>query len=188
MTAKLHIARAPRGYRDSLRSYDVVVNGQVRAQLRRGEATTIEVDPGHVEIYIEVDWGRSRVVGMSLDPGAEAQLLCSPRTALTALYGITFGRNNYVRLEPAQSLEWENFSTQPPEFRHYAPLGMRKLLTRPLGLSLGFVLILLAAVGGWRLGLALGLWAAVLWDLAVMALVFLAIRERAVTRNERSSR
>jgi hypothetical protein len=101
MTARLHIERAPRGYVDRWRSYEVFVNGELRAELRRGETATIEVDSGPVEVFVKIDWCKSRVTQMNLDPGAEARLVCRSRHPLTALYGITFGRDNYVQLEPA---------------------------------------------------------------------------------------
>jgi len=99
MNSKLHIERSPRGYVDRWRSYDVVVNGKVRAQLRRGETATIEVEPGQLEVHIEIDWCRSQLALMNLDPGSEGQLLCRPRSLLTAFYGITFGRDTYIHLE-----------------------------------------------------------------------------------------
>jgi len=99
--AKVRISRTAGGYVDRWRSYEVIVNEEVRAKLLPGEATTIEVDAGQVDVFIGIDWCRSRAVRMDLPPGSEAQLLCRPRSLLTAFYGITFGRKNYVRLEPA---------------------------------------------------------------------------------------
>jgi hypothetical protein len=99
--AKLYIERTLHGYVDRWRSYEVIVNGKPRGELGRGEATMIEVDPGEVEMYMKIDWCRSRILRMTLDPGAEIRLLCRPRSIFTAFYGITFGRNNYVQLEHA---------------------------------------------------------------------------------------
>jgi len=62
---------------------------------------------------------------------------------------------------------------------------IHKSLTRRLGLVLGIVLILLAAVAGGFLGAALGRWVAVVWDLAVIALVILVMRQRAIMRDKR---
>jgi hypothetical protein len=101
MTSTLCIERPATGLRDRYRSYEVYVNGVKRAELARGEVARIEVEPGDVEVYITIDWCKSRAVGLAVDPGAEVRLRCRPRNLLSAIYGVTFGRNNYVRLEPA---------------------------------------------------------------------------------------
>lgn len=61
----------------------------------------IDVDPGEIEIFIRIDWCRSRVVRVTATDGAELRLRCRPRSLVTAFYGITFGRSNYVQLETA---------------------------------------------------------------------------------------
>jgi hypothetical protein len=99
--AKIHIARSNDGWVDRARAYDVVVNGEHRGKLRRGEYTEIDVEPGEQSVYLKIDWCRSRVLEFNLQEGAKAQLRCWPRGPLSALYGITIGRNNYMRLESA---------------------------------------------------------------------------------------
>jgi hypothetical protein len=102
VTAKLYLERAPGGWADSLRAYEVIVNEEKRAELRPGEKTTIEVDSGKVDVYLRLDSGRSRSITLNLEPGSEVRLFCQPRSALTALYRATLGRNNYMRLEVQQ--------------------------------------------------------------------------------------
>lgn len=99
MTATLLIERAPGGWADSLRAYEVIVNEEKRAELCRGEKRTIEVDPGQTEIYLKIDWCRSKIVHLSLGEGSEARLSCRPRLLFTVLYAVIFSRNNYMRLE-----------------------------------------------------------------------------------------
>jgi len=79
-----------------------MVNGVSRASLRRGEKEAIEVSPGELEVYLKIDWCRSRTVRVNLEPGSEARLRCRPRSLLAAPYGLTFGRKNYIRLDPEQ--------------------------------------------------------------------------------------
>lgn len=98
---KIHIERNRHGYVDRYRSYEVVVNGACQAELRRGESKTIEIDPGEVEIFVKIGWCRSRKLQLKVNLGSEARLVCRPRSVVTALYGLTFGRHDYVRLEPA---------------------------------------------------------------------------------------
>ena len=99
MTGRIVIERAPGGWADSLRAYEVIVNEEKRAELRSGEKKTIELDPGHIEVYLRIDSARSRKIAVQLESGTEVRLYCRPRSALTALYRATLGRRNYMRLE-----------------------------------------------------------------------------------------
>jgi hypothetical protein len=99
MTAFLYLERASNRWVDSLRAYEVIVNGEKRDEIREGEKKTIEVDPGRVEIFLKINWCKSRSVTLDLASDSQAQFYCRPRNPLTALYGVTFGRNNYMRLE-----------------------------------------------------------------------------------------
>lgn len=99
MTAKLHLERAPGGWADSLRAYEVIVNEEKRAELHPGEKITVEVSPGQVEIYLRLDSGRSRLIRLDAEPGSAVRLCARPRSAVTALYRATLGRRNYMRLE-----------------------------------------------------------------------------------------
>jgi hypothetical protein len=99
MTAYLQIERPDRGLRDRYRAYEVIVNGEKQAELWRGDKKRIEVEPGPTQIHVKIDWCRSRTVDLALKPGDETQLICRPRPLVTVIYGVTFGRNNYVRLE-----------------------------------------------------------------------------------------
>jgi hypothetical protein len=101
MNATLVLERPPGQWRDRYRSYEVIVNDQLRGELGRGEQRTFEVGAGEVEIYTKIDWCRSRKIRLNVNPGSEIRLVCQPRNMLTALYGITFGRNNYIRLNLA---------------------------------------------------------------------------------------
>lgn len=99
MTAWLHIERASRGFVDCFRAYEVIVDGELRDEIRFGEKRTIEVDSGQVEVFMRIDWCRSRIVRMSLEPGSEQRRFCRPRSLLTAFHGFTLGRENYIQVE-----------------------------------------------------------------------------------------
>jgi hypothetical protein len=99
MTGRLVVERASSGWVDRFRAYQIVVDGETRAEICRGEAQEVEVDPGEVEVFLRVDWCKSRAMRVQIAPGVEARLACRSRSVLTALYGITIGRDDYVRLE-----------------------------------------------------------------------------------------
>jgi len=99
MATELRFKRIRKGWVDRYRAYEVVVNGEVRAKIKRGEEVSVNVDPGHVEIHLRIDWCKSRLVELDLAPGNAAQVDCRPRTMLTAFYGVTLGRNSYIQLD-----------------------------------------------------------------------------------------
>jgi deferrochelatase/peroxidase EfeB len=99
MSGKVIIERAATGWVDRYRSYEVIVNGAKRADIWRGESTTISVEPGEAEIFLRIAWCRSRTAQVEVSSGDERRLACRPRSILTALYGITFGRDNYIRVD-----------------------------------------------------------------------------------------
>lgn len=99
--ATLRIERAPNGWTDKLRAYDVVVNEKKRAELGPGEHRDIGIEAGQVVVYLTLDSARSRAITLDVKAGEEVRLRCRPRSALTALYRILFQRNNYMHLERA---------------------------------------------------------------------------------------
>lgn len=97
--ADLSIERDSRGWVDRYRSYKIVVNGDEVGSLKAGEEKVIGVDAGSAEVYLKIDWCRSRKILLDLDAESKVQLSCRPRTVLTAFYGVTFGRNDYIQIE-----------------------------------------------------------------------------------------
>lgn len=97
--ARLLVKRVSKSWVDRYRAYEIVVNGEVRAQIRRGEQVTVEVDPGQVDAHLRIDWCKSRPVKLNLALGQVALITCRPRSLFTALYGVTVGRNDYIQLD-----------------------------------------------------------------------------------------
>jgi len=98
-SAKIHIERASGGWVDRARAYDVIIDDEPCAKLVRGGCAEIEVEGGKHVVYLRLDWCRSLMLELNLEPGAETQLRCWPRSPLTVLYGMTFGRTDYMRLK-----------------------------------------------------------------------------------------
>ncbi len=102
-SGEVEITRIAEGWRDRARAYKVYVNGQRRDEIGRGETRVLEVEPGEAEIYLKIDWCRSRRVKVAVAPGAKVRLSCGPRGLLTGLYDITFGWRNYMWLQEGQA-------------------------------------------------------------------------------------
>lgn len=99
MSTQLHMERASAGYVDRYRAYKVIVNGEPKAELRRGDVKKIDVDPGEIEVYLKIDWCSSRKIRIALKTGETVRVCCRPRSLATAFYGLTFGRHDYVHLQ-----------------------------------------------------------------------------------------
>lgn len=112
--ALLQISRVEDGWGDRVRAYKIVVNGEQRETIKKGETKTIEVDPGEVEVFLKIDWCRSQKQRFEAQPGSEAKFSCGPGNPFTALWRTTVGRANYMWFEPGG-----------PES---APAGARQLL------------------------------------------------------------
>lgn len=100
MTAFLNIERSDDGWVDRYRAYEVIVNGQKRADLRRGEQRTIEVGSGQIVVVVKIDWCSSHPLTIAEpEAGSELRIHCRPSNLMAALYSMVFARDNYIRLE-----------------------------------------------------------------------------------------
>lgn len=97
--AKIHIERSSHGWVDRIRAYDVIIDDEPRGTLTRGKHAEIPLEAGEHAVYLRIDWCSSQIFRINLGPGDKANFRCRPRSVLTLLYGITFGRKNYIQLE-----------------------------------------------------------------------------------------
>jgi hypothetical protein len=98
MMAEIELKREM-GWVDRLRAYHVILDGSPIGEVRAGEAKHFEIEPGRHELELKIDWCRSRTVVLDLGAGSASVVRCRSRGPLTVLYGITFGRRDYIRLE-----------------------------------------------------------------------------------------
>jgi hypothetical protein len=100
MAARLDVERKAGGYTDRARAYKVLLDGTEVGRIKAGESYGADVPPGHHEVQIAIDWGRSPVVELDLAEGESARLHCQPNAnPLTVLWYTTFARKRYVALE-----------------------------------------------------------------------------------------
>jgi hypothetical protein len=95
--AMIHLARRP-AWADMLRSYQIFLDGEPVGSIRQGMSCAFQVHPGHHELYLTIDWCSSRHLSIYLAPGEKTTLICQGRNALFALYNISFGAHDYIRL------------------------------------------------------------------------------------------
>jgi hypothetical protein len=89
------------GFVDRLRAYHVLLDGDLIGEVRARETVRFDVDPGPHEFQLKIDWCCSPKVQLDLDAESSVRFRCSPRSLLTVFYGVTFGRNKYIKLEVA---------------------------------------------------------------------------------------
>jgi hypothetical protein len=88
----------PRGRRDRLRAYSVLVDSQESGSIRPGETLQLEVAAGPHSVQIAIDWARSPTLEIVVAGGETVLLRCAPNTAQSPLLGATLGRGKYVSL------------------------------------------------------------------------------------------
>jgi hypothetical protein len=96
---RLHRPSQDRGY-----SYDVMVDGQKRAQIGDDSTVQIGLTPGEHRVRLRVKWCGSREMPFTLAPGEILRMECRPKSRpLLALLYITIWRNDYIALETVTS-------------------------------------------------------------------------------------
>ena len=100
-TAKIVVRRPVEGYRDLIRAYQIRVDGRPVGKLKRGEEQIIDVSPGEHDVRMHIDWCSSPAVRIRVGPGETITLRTRPNPdAGPAIWAITFGRGQYIALEP----------------------------------------------------------------------------------------
>jgi hypothetical protein len=98
--AVIVVDRPKKGYRDMLRAYKVLVDGQVAGEVRRGQQIRIEVPAGQHEVQMAIDWTTSPSGPLNLAPGEQAVLVCRPGgSAATAGIDMIFNTDSWIALE-----------------------------------------------------------------------------------------
>jgi hypothetical protein len=96
--ATVVVVRPSGRYRDSLRPYKIVIDGQLADRIMAGGEVDLRVAPGAHSIRASIDWTGSEQV--EFDAVAGEQVRFDIRPAGSPLVGIlqVFGRHRYLRL------------------------------------------------------------------------------------------
>jgi hypothetical protein len=107
--AQIQVTRTTKSYPDPFRAYQVVIDGAVVGKVTRGETANIPVEPGHHEVWMRIDWCRSRAVAVDVTPSQTLRLECEPnaRVLLLPMY-LTVWRGRYVALRRAETRDMAN--------------------------------------------------------------------------------
>ena len=94
--AKIIVNRSSE-YENKIRKIKLEINGEINTLIKDGEEKIIEVEPGYYTVKAKIDWCTSNVVELNLAENSEVRLYLSSSSG-SALYKITFGRKNFLKL------------------------------------------------------------------------------------------
>ena len=98
--AEIKVHRRSGGYQDRLRAYRVMLDGKKVGSVVHGEVLAVSTTPGHHELYVALDWCRSKRLGVDLAENDVVDLACWPNAnPITAIFYGTIGRSRYIGLQ-----------------------------------------------------------------------------------------
>ena len=99
----IRITRARGPYRDSIRAYQVEIDGRRAGSVRPGETRDFPVVPGEHGVRVTVDWCSSPLRVVRLGDGQWTQFVCRPNGWFFEVWRIFVNPGDYIRLEQAQT-------------------------------------------------------------------------------------
>jgi hypothetical protein len=72
------LSRVPGGWRDRLRRYQVMIDGEQVAAIKHGQRVELPVTPGRHTVYLKISWAGSPKLEVDVGPGEAVSLECSP--------------------------------------------------------------------------------------------------------------
>jgi hypothetical protein len=93
------LRREARAWRDAIRSYAVLIDGNNVAKIRRGQIIEFPVASGKHKIFLKINWCSSPVIEVDAKPGEVINLFCSPGgTPTQALGQALTNTGSYIQL------------------------------------------------------------------------------------------
>lgn len=86
-------------YRDTVRAYQVKIDGQVAGRIKDGKQATFEVSPGIHQVRVRLMWLQSPAVEVRLEEGKEITLRTGPNGGLLQAWRIYFAPHTAMFLE-----------------------------------------------------------------------------------------
>lgn len=96
--ATVVFVRPPSRWRDRLRSYGLVIDGQPCGKIRSGSEVSVEVPPGRHVAQAHIDWTGSPELAFSAEPGELVRLKVEPAGGATQARGQVLGPTSWLLL------------------------------------------------------------------------------------------
>jgi hypothetical protein len=85
--SSIMVSRDRHGWRDRARSYDILIDDQHVAKIKRGQRVKLPVASGAQHVFMRVNWGTSESIQLEVSPGESIELFCTTgRSQLGAGY------------------------------------------------------------------------------------------------------
>lgn len=97
----IRILRERGHYRDSIRAYQVEIDGERVGSLRPGQAKDFPVTPGEHGVRLTLDWCSSPTRVVRLGEGQWTQFVCRPNGWFFEMWRTVVDTGNYIALEQA---------------------------------------------------------------------------------------
>lgn len=88
-------------HRDTVRAYQVKLDGQVIGRVKDGKQETFEVSPGAHQVRVRLMWLQSPPVDVHLGEGSEVRLRTGPNGGILQAWRIYFAPHTAMFLEEA---------------------------------------------------------------------------------------
>lgn len=87
-------------YMDRLRSYKVIIDGNLYAEIKSGETKHIDLNPGEHTIYLKIDWCRSNIVNFKVLENDTVEFNCGNSAqgwkSWFVIFYVIFLKNKYL--------------------------------------------------------------------------------------------
>lgn len=93
----IRLRRQQSGWRDLLRAYRILIDGQSVGLIRRGQVREITVAPGLHTIQLKIDWCNSQELPMDIKAGEAIGFTCAAGSALR-FWDPFVNTGNYIHL------------------------------------------------------------------------------------------
>ena len=92
------VIRRETAYRDRLRKYKVLIDGNEVGHISAGDEERFPVTTGEHELQLKIDWKGSPALGFTAQPGSEARFVCSGKGASRTLIDLFKKSEAWIQL------------------------------------------------------------------------------------------
>jgi hypothetical protein len=96
LTATLRVERAAAPWRDRLRPYRIVVDGETVGSVADGTTEEVSVAPGRHTLRLRIDWASSPEVEFVVADGEQVTLRCRPNGGARSAWRGVFSPHRYI--------------------------------------------------------------------------------------------
>lgn len=97
--AKLIINRSSE-FANKIRSIEIILNDEKIGEINDGESKEFDVESGNYNLVAKIDWCYSNITSFTIHDDATVRFNLSGRNPLLAMFYITLGRKQYLKLTP----------------------------------------------------------------------------------------